>query len=157
MIAVVKWVCDNANMKKRNKIIWKFYTLIFCVVASANLIWLLYPESEPYIFYHILMTWTHFFIPHYFLAILKSCITIVCLYPLIAYAFNKESKNLHFWQWMLVFRILLETVGNYYEFVFVKSSYHMILGYGLSVTGAVLLPVLPAYIAHYLYAFARKH
>ena len=153
----MKQVCHNAVMKKRLKLIWKFYSLTFCVIAGANFIWLIYPESEPYVFYHILMTWTNFFIPHYYLAILKSCMTIVCLYPLFAFSFNREPKNQQFWQWMLVLRMLLESVGNYYEFVFVKSSYHMILGYGLSVTGAVLLPLLPAYIAHYLYAFARKH
>ena len=156
MIAVVKRVWHNAVMKKGHRIIWKFYSLTFCVIASANLIWLIYPESEPYIFYHILMTWTIFFIPHYYLAILKSCMTLICLYTLFSFSFYRESKNQRFWQWMLVIRLFLESVGNYYEFVFVKSSYHMILGYGLSVTGAVLLPILPSYIAHYLYAFSRK-
>lgn len=142
-------------MKKGRKIIWKFYSLIFAMIASANLIWLIYPESEPYVFYHILMTWTNFFIPHYYFAVLKSCITIFCLYPLFAFAFNREPKNQTFWQWLLVFRIALECTGNYYEFVFIKSAYHMILGYGLSVTGAVLLPLIPSYAAHYLYAFCR--
>lgn len=142
-------------MNKGNKIIWKFYAIMFSMITSANLVWLLHPESEPYVFYHILMAWTNFFTVHYYLAILKSLIAITCLYPLFAFAFNKEAKHPLFWQWMLVIRILFECCGNYYEFVYIKSSYHMILGYGLSVTGAFILPLIPSYVAHFIYAFPK--
>lgn len=126
---------------------------MYTMIACANLVWLLHPESEPYVFYRILITWSNYFYLHYGLALLRSVITIICLAPLFAFAFNRPAKHLVFWQWMLVIRVIFECMGNYYEFVFVKSAYHMLLGYGLSVTGAFLLPLLPSYCAHYFYAF----
>ena len=57
---------------------------------------------------------------------------------------------------MLLIRLASELIGNFYEFIFIKSAYHMTLGYGLSVTGALVLPLIPSYIAHYLYAFPKK-
>lgn len=143
-------------MKKGPKIIWKFYCFIFSFIAFAQLTALLHPDLDHYVFYHILMAWSHFFRIHYYLAIAKSIMTIFCLYPLWAFSFNKESRYIKFWQWMLIVRIMLEIVGNYYEFVLVKSSYHMILAYGLSVTGAVLLPLIPSYVGHYSYAFPKN-
>ncbi len=143
-------------MKKSRQVIWKLYTFIFSVMALANLTWLLYPESEPFVFYHVLIVWTKFYLMHYYLAIFKSCMAIVCLIPLFAFAFNQEPKSARFWQWMLLIRLASELVGNFYEFIFIKSSYHMVLGYGLSVTGALILPLIPSYVAHYLYAFKKK-
>lgn len=140
-------------MKKRHKLIWKLYCIVFSVIALARLTALLHPELDPYIFYHILMAWSHFFKIHYFLALTKSAMTVFCLYPLWAFAFNRESSFLRFWQWILVIRLMLEFVGNYYEFVLVKASFHMVVAYGLSVTGVVLLPLLPSYIGHFAYAF----
>lgn len=55
-----------------------------------------------------------------------------------------------------VTRIILEFFGNYYEFVYAKSSYYMVLGYGLSVTGALLLPLIPSYVGHFAYAFPKE-
>ena len=156
MIAVVECLCHNVAMKKNLKIIWKFYAIIFGFISTANLIWLFYSDSEPYIFYHILITWSNFFLPHYVLAIVKSVLNIFCLYPLFAFSFNKESSHHNFWKWLLIIRFFLELFGNYYEFVFVKASYYMVLGYGLSVTGAVILPLIPSYIAHFSYCFPNK-
>jgi hypothetical protein len=143
-------------MKKPLKIIWKIYLLIFATITVANLLWLLYPEAEPYIFYHILMAWTKFYTVHYYLAVLKCLVGLVCLVPLCGFAFNKETKIPVFWQWMLVIRIISEFLGNFYEFMFIKSSYHMVLGYGLTSTGVLLLPLIPSYLAHYYYAFPQK-
>lgn len=147
-------------MSKGRKIIWKFYAFMFSMIALANLVWLLHPDSEPYIFYKILRVWdlilpTPAFTFHYSAAILKSLVTIVCLYPLFAFSFDQNEKNPVFWQWMLVVRVIFECIGNYYEFVYIKSAYYMVLGYGLSVTGAFLLPLIPSYAAHYLYAFPK--
>ncbi len=144
-------------MIKGRKIIWKFYAIMFAMISSANLIWLLHSETEPYVFYHILITWSNFFALHYYLAIIKCLVTIACLYPLFAFAFNKDAEHPVFWQWMLVTRIILEFFGNYYEFVYAKSSYYMVLGYGLSVTGALLLPLMPSYVGHFAYAFPKKN
>lgn len=143
-------------MKKPLKVIWKIYAFIFSVIALANLAWLLSPESDPFIFYHVLIAWTKFYYVHYYLAILKSCVAIACLIPLFAFAFNQETKSARFWQWMLLIRLAADLVGNFYEFIFIKSSYHMVLGYGLCVTGIFVLPLIPSYIAHYLYAFSKK-
>ena len=143
-------------MKKPRKIIWKLYAFIFSLMAFANLTWLLYPGSEPFVFYHILTAWTNFYFIHYGLAIFKSCVAIICLVPLFGFSFNHESSHRRFWSWMLLIRIASDLVGNFYEFIFIKASYHMVLGYGLSVTGALLLPLIPSYIAHYLYAFPQN-
>ena len=149
-------LCHNVVMKKPRKIIWKIYAFIFSLMMLANLTWLVYPESEPFVFYHVLIAWTKFYYVHYYLAIFKSSVAILCLIPLFAFAFNQETKAAQFWQWMFLIRFASDLVGNFYEFIFIKSAYHMILGYGLSITGAFLLPLLPSYIAHYLYAFKKQ-
>jgi hypothetical protein len=143
-------------MKFPRKLIWKIYSLIFSTITVANLIWVLFPEAEPYIFYHILITWTKFYIIHYYIAVFKCIIALICLIPLFGFAFDRTAKNPRFWQWMLVVRILSEVFGNFYEALFIKSSYHMILGYGLTTTGVFILPLIPAYVAHYYYAFQKK-
>lgn len=143
-------------MKKGPKIIWKFYCFIFSFIALAQLASMIHPDLDHFVFYHILIAWSHFFKIHYYLAITKCAMTIFCLYPLWSFSFNRESRYMRFWQWMLILRIMLEIVGNYYEFVLIKSSYHMIFAYGLSVTGAVLLPLIPSYIGHYSYAFPKE-
>lgn len=143
-------------MKKSRKIIWKLYSVFFTFLAIAHFLIIISPEKEPYVFYHILITWSCYFKLHYYLAVLKTIITLVCLYPLWAYSFNNESSRyLKFWQWILVLRIIIEIVGSYYEFVCIKATYYMIFAYGLSVTGATLLPLFPSYTAHYLYAFHK--
>jgi hypothetical protein len=152
-IARKKRLCHNGVMKKERRIIWKIYALVFSTVTLANFLWLVYPEAEPYIFYHILMAWTKFYAVHYYLAVFKCLIALVCLVPLFAFSFNRQSRSPQIWQWLFVIRIVSDVVGSFYEYLFVKSSYHMVLGYGLTTTGAMLLPVLPSYIAHYLYAF----
>ena len=146
-------LCHNAVMKMPRKIIWKFYVAIFSTMALANLISLLYPQSDPFVFYHILITWAQFYAIYYYLAILKCGLTLLCLFPLLRFAFDRRPVGLRFWQWILFARLTTEIFGNFYEWTFVKSAYHMTLGYGLSVTGALLLPLLPSYIAHYIYAF----
>lgn len=147
-------------MFKGKKIIWKFYAFMFTMIALANLVWLLHPESEPYIFYKILITWgktipTHHFTLQYYAAIVRAIIGIFCLYALFSFAFEQKVKHALFWQWMLIARVVMECLGNYYELIYIKSAYNMALGYGLSVTGAFLLPLLPSYAAHFLYAFPK--
>jgi hypothetical protein len=149
-------VCHNVVMKWPRKLIWKAYFLIFSTITFANLVWILYPEAEPYIFYHILMAWTKFYTAHYFLAVFKCVVALVCLVPLFGFAFDRSSRIPQFWQWMLVIRVVSEFLGNFYEYMFVKSSFHMVLGYGLTTTGLLILPMLPAYASHYLYAFKQS-
>jgi hypothetical protein len=143
-------------MKFPRKLIWKIYLLIFSTIMTANFLWLFYPEAEPYIFYHVLIAWTKFYNVHYSLAILKAIIALVCLIPLCCFAFDRTSRIPRFWQWMLVVRVATEIFGSFYEYVFIKASFHMVLGYGLTTLGVYLLPLLPSYIAHYLYAFPKK-
>jgi hypothetical protein len=143
-------------MPKPRKIIWKIYFIVFSATTLANFLWTLYPETEPYVFYHILIAWTPFYKIHYGLAVFKCLMDILCLIPFYRFAFNLPIVRAEFWQWMFVVRLLSDVFGNFYEFVFIKSSYHMVLGYGLVTTGAFILPLVPAYIAHYLYAFPQK-
>lgn len=148
---------DLESMKRSPRIIWKTYTVLFSLIVLARFVALTHTETEPYIFYHILIAWSDFFKIHYYLAVSKIILTIVCLYPLWAFSFHKElHKNYEFWQWLLVLRIMLEIAGSYYEFVFMKASFHMFLAYGLTVTGAILLPLIPSYVAHYLFVFPKK-
>jgi hypothetical protein len=143
-------------MSKPKKIIWKLYFVIFSATTLANFLWTLYPDTEPYVFYHVLIAWTSFYKVHYSLAVFKTVAGIVCLIPFYRFAFDRSIVRPEFWQWMLVVRFLSDVFGNFYEFTFIKASYHMVLGYGLVTTGAFILPLVPAYIAHYLYAFPEK-
>jgi hypothetical protein len=143
-------------MKRPRKIIWKIYFLIFSTMMAANFLWVIYPEAEPYIFYHILMAWSKYYVIHYSFALLKCTLSLISLIPLFGFSFNRTTRIPTFWQYMLVVRIICDFFGNLYEFMFIKSSYHMVLGYGLTTTGVFLLPLLPSYIAHYLYAFKRE-
>ena len=143
-------------MKFPRRIIWKTYFLIFSTITIANLLSLIYSQTDVYIFYHVLMTWSNLYNVHYCLAILKCIVALICLIPLFGFAFHKQTKIATFWQWMLVARVSMEIFGNFYEFLFIKSSYHMVLGYGLATTGAFLLPLLPSLSAHYFYAFSKK-
>jgi hypothetical protein len=155
-VARKKRVCHNDVMKMPRKLIWKIYFFIFSTITLANLVWVFSPEAEPYIFYHILIAWTKFYLAHYYLAALKCAIALLCLIPLFGYAFDRTTRIPRFWQWILVIRVLSEFVGNFYEFMFVKSSFHMVLGYGLTTTGLFILPLIPSYAAHYLYAFNKS-
>ena len=146
-------LCHNGGMKKPLKLIWKIYFLIFSTIMVANFVWLLYPEADPYIFYHVLLTWSPRYALHYYFAVLKCVVALICLLPLFGFAFNRDSRRPHFWQWMFVIRLITEVYGNFYEYMFIKSSYHMVLGYGLTTTGVFILPLIPSFAAHYLYAF----
>lgn len=138
------------------QLIWKGYFFLWTWLCLGNLLSLLYPHSDSFIFYHIIKT----ILPEknfiYYLALTNAFINLLCLLPLFGYSFNKPLYGKTFWQLCFFFRIIFEILGTRQEQLFLLSFFSTSAQAGLSLLFAILAFTIPSYLGHYRYVFHKK-
>lgn len=106
-------------------------------------------------YYTVLIVFNKYYLLSLFFNTLNILINILTPLVVFFYAFNIR-RSIKFWQIFFFIRIILELLGHQYDLQALKSAYYQHSTYFLAYIGFLTIPLLPSYIAHYLYAF-KKH
>ncbi len=143
-------------MGKQAKLRWKFYLCLYSPLTIGSSIALLFEGSTVYEFYHILMAFKKSSSLLYLASLGGALFNIFSLVPLFLFAFGKRFLRAWVWKIFFVLKIIFDTTGHRFEFLFLQSNFHQDFYAGLS--GVILLTIylLPSYIALFMYAFMQK-
>jgi hypothetical protein len=142
-------------MKWPQRLAYKLYFFFFLWICLGDLLVLVFPETEAYIYYHTMQTLLPASVMFLHYALLRASVDILCLGVLFAYAFNLKPAAGWFWRPLFLARIATALTGHNYELQSLKSAFYGEKGLLLATLIIYGLLVLPSYYAHYLYAFGR--
>ncbi len=143
---------DNSAMKKPGWP-WKIYFFVFSVHVLLNMLNLFFPDSLPYVYYHILMAFHPGYRTAYGLAVLQVIFNLITVIPLFLFVFQIRLLNAHLWQWIFVLRVIFDLTGHALEIKFFRSVFHADLQTFLSYLFIFLVLIVPSYIGCFWYAF----
>ena len=135
---------------------WIIYGCFLTLLVVESLSDLVYPDSPLRTYYTVLLAFNKNYIISFGLNILNIIINISAPLAVLFYAFNVKSST-RFWSVLFFIRILFDLIGHHYDLQFIKAAYFQSFPYFLACIGAFTLPVIPSYIAHYLYAFRKRN
>jgi hypothetical protein len=139
-------------MKKWN---WFFYGVFLSATVLSSIGDVLYENTPLKNYYTVLIVFNKYYLLSLFLNILSVLMNVLTPIVVFLYAFNIR-RALKFWKIFFFVRIALDLLGHQYELQFIKSAYYQNPSYFLAYIGFLTIPMLPSYIAHYLYAFKNK-
>lgn len=135
--------------------IWKMYGLYFAVLTVQHFFDLLAPQSPVYLFYHILIGFHRPLFIVYLSNILGALLSLLSLWPLYLFIFHKRRFHPALWQILFLLKILGDLLGNYYQFLTLKSFYFTDRTLAFQIFAGNILTALPSYIACFQYAFRQ--
>lgn len=138
-------------MKKWN---WLFYGFFLSYINFGALKEILDPDSAVRSYYTVLIAFNKTYLLYLLLNTLNVIVNLFIPLVVCFYALN-ISSSLRFWKILFAVRILLDATGHHYDMQFLKSAVHQTKYYFWASLAVFILPLLPSYIAHYLYIFKR--
>ncbi len=144
------------TMKLPERLFEKSYFILFAWLCLEELAVLWTPHSEAFVYYHILGAFHPPARIFYYLAIMRTGITIICLPPLFNYAFNKKRDWAWFFKPLLFVRIVLDVTGHNHEFQFLKILSHTSTFLPLAAISIWIGITFLSYKAHFLCAFPEN-
>ena len=142
-------------MVQSTKLRWKIYFFLAVPLWISNLFVLFQPDSSPYTYYNVLITFHENYTLAYFLAIAGAVVNVLTLIPFYLYIFQIQFLPVRLWQWLFVFKVFFDAFGHHYEFNFLKSLLYSNRLYASLSVALILLFILPPYVACYRYAFRQ--
>lgn len=140
-------------MRLPQRIFEKSYFFLFAWLCFGELLALLTPGQEAFIYYHSLMA----FIPSaglfYDLALGRALINLVCLLPLFLYSFSVKRDWTWFFRPLLIVRVVADIAGHNYEWQFLKALYHTGTYLPLAAFSVWVGLTFLSYKAHFICAF----
>jgi hypothetical protein len=137
------------------KLFWRAYFLLFFVIVLSNALQLLNKNSVIGVYYNTAIIFSNWFIIPYFLNILCALINcIVCLF-IFGYAFDVPGIS-RAPQWLFYVRILIDCIGHSYDLKTIQAGFYQGKLSGFLTLAALILPILPSYLAHWRMTFNRK-
>ncbi len=142
-------------MRFPDKSLYKVYSMIFAWFCLGDLASMILHDSETLLFYKTLTAFDQAGAMTYAFALFRAVINVICLIPLIHYAFNATSNLSRIFQLLLGLRVITEVMGHCYDWLFLRSLWHaapleawiLILFYTAF--------FFPSYRAHFIQAFIR--
>ena len=134
---------------------WRAYAVLFTFTALAHAYYFFKPNSAPVVYYVMLMGFHKAYAVIFFLNILAVLATLASSVPMLCCAFGIDFR-LRLWQWLFYLRVFTDLAGHHYEWKFLQTIFAYDILYGLLAVASWLIPLIPSYIAHYLYAFKVK-
>ena len=142
---------------KQPGFIWKVYALYWTILVVGRNVNIFSPDSERYLFYHVLGAFHHSFFVLYYINVVNSVLNVVSLVPLYLFCFGRKIFPDSLWRTLFVLRVGFDVCGNYYDLVSIKSLFATDVGLALQVLLGGIFTTIPSYAACYLYAFDKKN
>ena len=136
-----------------NQWFWCSYAILFSFTSIGHAFVFFHPQSPAIVYYVTLMGFHKAYALLFLLNILAILVTAASNIPVLFYALQ---IRLQLWQWLFYLRLLLDLTGHHYEWKFLQSIFTHDFTHGLVALGAWIFPLIPSYIAHYLYTFKNK-
>ncbi|MBI3601738.1 MAG: hypothetical protein HY209_02430 [Candidatus Omnitrophica bacterium] len=133
---------------------WKIYGIFLTVLIVASLTDMASKDSALRMYYTMLIAFHRGYGVLLVLNIISLIINLLAPLVVFCYAFNVKS-SLKFWQVFFFIRLFFDFIGHYYDSQCIKAAFFQSFLYGVACIGVFIIPILPSYIAHYLYAFKK--
>ena len=137
------------------KLFWKFYCALYFAIVLNNAFLLLNKDSLLGVYYNTTIVFNPWYSLPYYLNILNALINCIVSLFIFGYAFNRQDLNRPP-QWLFYVRLLSDCTGHTYELIMIQAGFYQskLMGYiGLA---ALIVPILPSYLAHWRMTFNRK-
>jgi len=143
-------------MHKKTRWPWKVYFFISTYMGIINFMGLLAGDSQIDQYYKILIVFKRSYLIWYGFNIASISTEALCLIPLFLFVFHKRFLSPFVWQSLFGIRIVLFFLGHSYEVKMIKSYFYANSAVAAGSIVFLFLLMLPAYIAHFQYAFRQK-
>ncbi len=133
------------------KLFWKTYAILFFFLSLTNIYLLLDSSWINHQYYQLMIQFNPSTTFIYWANIANLLITAFSSIIVIAYAFNKQHALLAA---PIIFftRIFFEIIGNNYNVLTVKASFHVSAVFGIAtICQLFILPLAASYFAHWTY------
>ena len=134
---------------------WKIYGVFLTSILTHDLIAVFNQPSSFLTYYTILIGFNKFYLIALALNFIDMLINLICILVVFYYAFDIQNTS-KWWKILFFARIFFDLTGNNYTVQFIKASFYQNLTYGLACLGVFIIPLIPSYIAHYLYISKKK-
>ncbi len=138
------------------EIFWKIYFCLFAFLVVNNAAISLWPDSDPYIYYHILAAFHPRFYFAFGMHLISDALNLLNLIPFYFYVFRQSFAGTKLWRNVFILRIIFEIFGHGYEFKMIKSLFYTNHLLVVSFLVLYILILLPSYYGVFQYAFRRK-
>ena len=142
----------NRFMKKW---VWQIYSFFITSIVFSSLPNLINKTSSLRMYYTILLPFDIRYTLFFYFNIISLLINLLIPLIVVFYALNIRS-SVKFWQIFFFVRIFFDLVGHQYDNQIILSAFSQNFSYGLANLSIFLIPFIPSYIAHFLYAFRNS-
>lgn len=132
----------------------QLYGFLLTIIVFNSLRELYSTNSALRSYYTILIAFDR----HYSLLLALNVISTLLglLSPLVIFLYTSDIKGSYiFWRVFFWTRLFFDAIGHSYDTQFVKAAFHQSIFYGFVCILIFILPFIPSYIIHYLYAFKK--
>ena len=143
-------------MKIKLDWLWLVYYLCYVSYAAGNAAAFFSPRSPSFLYYHFLIAYDLRYLVPYCLNVLSVIFTVFTILPLVLRIIKYQVFSAGFWRSMFFARLTFDLIGHSYDYKFVKSLFYQDLYAPLYLLLAVILFLLPSYMAFFIYAFGKK-
>lgn len=138
--------------------ILKIYYFFFTFISIGHWAIVLYPRSNIYLYYQVLMAFNPSYLINYTLCVLNATVNILNLIPLHLYIFRKRFLEPEFWQLLFALKVIFDLTNHQYEYNCIKSLYYFSnIKTSLYMTVSIVLMFFPSYVLCYRYAFQQDN
>jgi hypothetical protein len=134
---------------------WQLYGIILTLIVFSSASDLFSADSPLRTYYTILIAFDQHYIILFTLNILAVIFELLSPLIVFLYALNIKTSPT-FWRFFFWLRLLFSAIGHSYDRQFLVASFHQSISYGFACIGVLIIPLVPSYVAHYLYVFYRK-
>lgn len=143
-------------MRKKTRWPWKVYFFFWVYSVFSNIIIALYPASPINQYYKILIIFRARYWIQYSLYQSAIVIEAFSLIPLFLFVFHKKCLSPWVWQTLFFLRIIFLISGHSYEWMMIKSYFHLDLRLAIASASTIVVLLFPSFFGHFLYAFQSK-
>lgn len=137
------------------KLFWKSYGILFFFVSLGQALYFFSLESNIRLYYDTLTAFDNSYKLHLFFNMMSTILTLIASIIVICYSFN-FFKAIRTVQYILYLRLIADILGHHYEWKFIESAFAQGNYPGFLTLAALILPLIPSYIAHWRYAFNKS-
>ena len=138
------------------RLAWKIYVFCYAAFILASIILFLAASSPVSFYFSMLIHMKKIYLAGYLNRFLFIFLEFFSLLPLFLFAFKKRWFTQIFWKGFFILKVTNLIFNNYYEYAFYRNFFSISPRVTASFISIILMIILPAYIALFLYAFRQR-
>jgi len=135
--------------------LWEAYFLLAMVHAGLKVYYFVSPGSSEHLYYAMLRAFDPGLFMAYNAHVFYILLNALHCIPLLLFIHRIRFLNANFWKFLFVLRCLFEVAGQNYQVNAVKALLHANSEMLILFIAIMTVPLIPSYVACYLYAFRQ--